>query len=57
MEPPATVGFHCRVTHGSHRETTYFREAKVLVPADSRAEGSGTPTSKSIEIQITPHSG
>jgi molybdopterin-dependent oxidoreductase alpha subunit len=35
----------------------YFPEANVLVPADSRAEGSGTPTSKSIEIQIIPHQG
>ena len=35
----------------------YFPEANVLVPADSRADGSGTPTSKSIEIQITPHIG
>ncbi|HEX7262353.1 MAG TPA: FdhF/YdeP family oxidoreductase [Luteolibacter sp.] len=35
----------------------YFPEANVLVPAGSQAEGSGTPTSKSIEIQITPHTG
>ena len=31
----------------------YFPEANVLVPAGSQAEGSGTPTSKSIEIEIT----
>ena len=30
----------------------YFPEANVLVPAGSQAEGSGTPTSKSIEIEI-----
>lgn len=30
----------------------YFPEANVLVPVDSQAEGSGTPTSKSIEIDI-----
>jgi molybdopterin-dependent oxidoreductase alpha subunit len=30
----------------------YFPEANVLVPADSRADGSGTPTSKAIEIEI-----
>ncbi len=35
----------------------YFPEANVLVPAGSQAEGSGTPTSKSIEIQITLHNG
>jgi molybdopterin-dependent oxidoreductase alpha subunit len=31
----------------------YFPEANVLVPVGSQAEGSGTPTSKSIEIEIT----
>ncbi len=31
----------------------YFPEANVLVPSGSQAEGSGTPTSKSIEIEIT----
>lgn len=30
----------------------YFPEANVLVPAGSQAEGSGTPTSKSIEIEV-----
>lgn len=30
----------------------YFPEANVLVPATSQAEGSGTPTSKSVEIEI-----
>ena len=33
----------------------YFPEANVLVPATSQAEHSGTPTSKSIEIEIAPH--
>lgn len=33
----------------------YFPEANVLVPTGSQAEGSGTPTSKSIEIQIILH--
>jgi len=31
----------------------YFPEANVLVPAGSQAEGSGTPTSKSVEIEVT----
>jgi anaerobic selenocysteine-containing dehydrogenase len=30
----------------------YFPEANVLVPVGSQAEGSGTPTSKSVEIEI-----
>ncbi|HVJ46112.1 MAG TPA: FdhF/YdeP family oxidoreductase [Luteolibacter sp.] len=30
----------------------YFPEANPLVPIDSQAEGSGTPTSKSVEIEI-----
>ncbi len=30
----------------------YFPEANVLVPIGSQAEGSGTPTSKSVEIEI-----
>ena len=30
----------------------YFPEANVLVPATSQAEGSGTPTSKAVEIEI-----
>jgi len=30
----------------------YFPEANVLVPVGSQAEGSGTPTSKAIEIEI-----
>ncbi|MEO7100814.1 MAG: FdhF/YdeP family oxidoreductase [Luteolibacter sp.] len=33
----------------------YFPEANVLVPATSQAEHSGTPTSKSIEIEIAPN--
>lgn len=32
----------------------YFPEANVLVPASSQAEGSGTPTSKAIEIELVP---
>lgn len=32
----------------------YFPEANVLVPIGSQADGSGTPTSKSIEIGIHP---
>ncbi|RYD35237.1 MAG: FdhF/YdeP family oxidoreductase [Verrucomicrobiaceae bacterium] len=32
----------------------YFPEANVLVPLGSTAEISGTPTSKSIEVSITP---
>lgn len=32
----------------------YFPEANVLVPATSQADGSGTPTSKSVEIEIVP---
>jgi molybdopterin-dependent oxidoreductase alpha subunit len=31
----------------------YFPEANVLVPATSQAEGSGTPTSKAVEIEIS----
>ena len=33
----------------------YFPEANVLVPLDSVAFGSNTPTSKWIEVSITPH--
>jgi molybdopterin-dependent oxidoreductase alpha subunit len=33
---------------------TYFPEANVLVPLDSTAEGSNTPTSKSVVIRIEP---
>ena len=33
---------------------TYFPEANVLVPVDSTADTSNTPTSKGIEISITP---
>jgi anaerobic selenocysteine-containing dehydrogenase len=32
----------------------YFPEANVLVPVDSVAEGSHTPTSKSIVITVRP---
>jgi anaerobic selenocysteine-containing dehydrogenase len=31
----------------------YFPEANVLVPIGSQADGSGTPTSKSVEIEIS----
>ena len=31
---------------------TYFPEANVLVPLDSVAEGSNTPTSKSVVVTI-----
>jgi molybdopterin-dependent oxidoreductase alpha subunit len=34
--------------------STYFPEANVLVPIDSVAEISNTPTSKSVIIKITP---
>jgi molybdopterin-dependent oxidoreductase alpha subunit len=33
---------------------TYFPEANVLVPLDSTAEGSNTPTSKQIIIRLEP---
>jgi len=31
---------------------TYFPEANVLIPLDSVAESSNTPTSKSVVVQI-----
>ena len=31
---------------------TYFPEANVLVPLDSVAEGSNTPTSKSVPVRL-----
>ncbi|MEO8888987.1 MAG: FdhF/YdeP family oxidoreductase [Jatrophihabitantaceae bacterium] len=34
----------------------YFPEANVLVPLDSTAEGSNTPTSKSVVIRLDPAS-
>jgi anaerobic selenocysteine-containing dehydrogenase len=34
--------------------TAYFPEANVLVPLDSTADVSNTPTSKSIVIRIEP---
>jgi anaerobic selenocysteine-containing dehydrogenase len=34
----------------------YFPETNVLVPLDSQAEGSGTPTSKSVVIRLEPTS-
>jgi molybdopterin-dependent oxidoreductase alpha subunit len=36
---------------------TYFPEANVLVPLDSTAEGSQTPTSKQIIVRLEPRSG
>jgi molybdopterin-dependent oxidoreductase alpha subunit len=33
----------------------YFPEANVLVPLDSVAKGSNTPTSKWIEVSLKPH--
>ncbi len=33
----------------------YFPEANVLVPATAQADGSGTPVSKSIEVEIAKH--
>jgi len=35
----------------------YFPEANALVPLESRAERSHTPSYKSIEISVTPASG
>jgi len=32
----------------------YFPEANVLVPLDSTADISGTPTSKSIVVRLEP---
>ena len=34
---------------------TYFPEANVLVPLDSVAKGSNTPTSKWVEVSVNPH--
>jgi len=36
---------------------TYFPEANVLVPLDSTAAGSNTPTSKQIIVRLEPSSG
>jgi hypothetical protein len=33
---------------------TYFPEANVLVPLDSTAHGSNTPTSKQIIVRLEP---
>ena len=35
----------------------YFPEANVLVPLESTAEGSNTPTSKWIEVSLNPRKG
>jgi anaerobic selenocysteine-containing dehydrogenase len=32
----------------------YFPEANVLVPLDSTADGSGTPTSKAVVVRLEP---
>jgi anaerobic selenocysteine-containing dehydrogenase len=34
---------------------TYFPETNVLVPIDSQAEKSGTPTSKSVAVTLSRH--
>jgi anaerobic selenocysteine-containing dehydrogenase len=34
---------------------TYFPETNVLVPIDSVADTSNTPTSKSIIVSLSPH--
>ena len=36
---------------------TYFPEANALVPLDSSADRSGTPTSKNVIVRIRPTSG
>jgi anaerobic selenocysteine-containing dehydrogenase len=36
---------------------TYFPETNVLVPIDSVAEQSNTPTSKYVVIRVTPATG
>jgi len=36
---------------------TYFPEANCLVPLDSVADRSGTPTSKSVVIRVVPRPG
>ena len=36
---------------------TYFPEANVLIPIDSVAEKSNTPTSKSVVVTIHPRNG
>ena len=33
---------------------TYFPESNVLIPLDSVADGSNTPTSKSVRVTISP---
>jgi len=35
---------------------TYFPEANPLIPLDSIAAESGTPTSKWVEVSVVPHS-
>ena len=35
--------------------SAYFPEANVLVPLDSVAKGSNTPTSKWVEVSLNPH--
>ena len=35
---------------------TYFTEANSLVPLESVAEGSNTPTSKSVSVSVEPSS-
>jgi anaerobic selenocysteine-containing dehydrogenase len=42
----------CKIARGC--TATYFPEANVLVPIDSTADRSNTPTSKSLVISIKP---
>jgi anaerobic selenocysteine-containing dehydrogenase len=42
----------CKIAHGC--TATYFPEANVLVPINSTAERSNTPTSKSLVVSIKP---
>jgi len=46
MVAPFTIPRRCAAT--------YFPEGNVLVPINSTAERSNTPTSKSIDITIAP---
>ena len=39
------------------KRDAYFPEANVLVPLDSVAIGSNTPTSKWVEVSLQPHKG
>ena len=41
---------------GDHDTATYFPEGNVLVPINSTADRSNTPTSKSLVISVKPSS-